>query len=475
MTHLNEFTLLRYAADDLDDIERMTAKRHIAVCPPCQTDLADMVRLDDALRELGPKLLESVPKEALPDSDPFARRPEVVPRPKASELGYTGSEFTSRCYAATQEADPVTDRALSAARQSETTLRELLGGLDLTELRDRYGLGYALDAVVRHHMTEGPPRWLAFVAVTLERLDLERTLQGEDPRSSLSPAEYAYPLVELRARCHLLAGYARNWTGDFAQGGEDLLLAYRLYAQGVAAEQSFALVEHHESQRRSFLDRPAEALVLAQRSRMTFEMLGLAEDAARAQFAEGLALSGLGREDEAVPAFRSTLPVFAEAGLWSAYASVLNNIGASLLFLGRLDEAHREYARALQKISATEQPSIHAFVRYNLALLLFKGGRHREAAASFVGAASLYERLGSTADALTATLYGIEALARGGEVVRASTLLAGFRRNVEAHEALESGTMDALERALSGLDKDFSQLTLLREQAESSLRQRLRA
>jgi tetratricopeptide (TPR) repeat protein len=180
----------------------------------------------------------------------------------------------------------------------------------------------------------------------------------------------------------------------------------------------------------------------------------------------------LKREEEAIAEFRATLPVFAKAGLWNMYASTVSNVAASLLLIGRLDEARREYARALRMVSDTERPAILSFLRFNLGLLLLEGEKFDEAASAFAAASALFMRQGSRTDALAAELYQIESLARGGSTKAAGLLLEKLRTGTEPDDALDQGLLDAMEQALSGSSRDVLQLTVLREQLESILRER---
>src|SRR6266540_2809540 len=76
--HLDEFTLLRYAASDLDGRERETADDHLHVCKRCVAALSAMEELDQQLRAITG---DFAPSGDLDPADPFARRPETLPRP----------------------------------------------------------------------------------------------------------------------------------------------------------------------------------------------------------------------------------------------------------------------------------------------------------------------------------------------------------------------------------------------------------
>ncbi len=455
-THLDEFSLLRFVARDMNDIERVYARRHVEACLECQKSLAAVERLDEILTELGPDLLTPLPEEGLGPDDPFFSRPLPSSRP--------GMDLdVSAMAAAARQGGEIRARLMAAVKESEAAAEKALWNLDLCTLSGRYGLLFALDAA-RQHMAEGVPPWLSFARLVKRRIN-----ESPGGECEVTCIDRAVALSDIEARASVLSGYALLWSGDYEQSGEDLEAAYRLHARGAAAESSFAIVEMYESQRRSFLDRSREALILAERARATFELLGLDEDLARTRFAKGLSLSTLGREMEAVAEFRAALPTFAGAALWNAYASTVTNIGASLVALGKLDEARREFARALRTVAG--KPASLAFLRFNLALLLLQGHKYAEAAAAFRSAATLFSEQGSRADSLHAELYEIEALARGGNATVAASMLHEFRERTQDME-LTPDLLSALEEALTGVSRDPVRLTVLREQAEAMIRSR---
>jgi tetratricopeptide (TPR) repeat protein len=224
----------------------------------------------------------------------------------------------------------VKSRLLNAAAAPEEDLREALADLDLLALRDRYGLGYALDDAL-YNMVEGPARWARFGRASTDRVLEARS----DGRAFDAPAERAYPLDDLLGLSVLVEGTACNWTGEFLRGGRALRRAYGAFARGSTSERRLASVELAEAQRRAFLDRAEEALHLAERARGTFRDLGLEDEAAKAAGARAIALSYLGRDEEALAEFRGALPALAEAGRWNTYVSALNGAGVCLL---RLEE-----------------------------------------------------------------------------------------------------------------------------------------
>lgn len=184
----------------------------------------------------------------------------------------------------------------------------------------------------------------------LEGKTLKETAEALD-----APAERAYPLDDLLGLSLLVQGIACNWTGEFLRGGRDLRRAYGAFARGSVSERRLASVELVEAQRRAFLDRAEEALHLADRARGTFRALGLEDEAARAAGAHALALSYLGRDEEALAEFRGALPALAEAGRWSAYVSMLNGVSR---FVRERDAVDDEILDSLEHVLSGESPDV---------------------------------------------------------------------------------------------------------------------
>ena len=464
--HPDDFRLLVYLEGELDELEAARLKRHLAVCPACAAACRDIERLDRTLKSTLPDLEEALAEPALPQGDPFRVQPDGTPRGAARPAGPTEIPVV---IAASREAIGVKSRLLDAAAAPEEDLRSALEALDLLGLRDRYGLGYALDEAL-YGMVDAPARWDRFGRLSADRVLAARA----DGRALDAPAERAYPLDDLLGLSLLVSGTACNWTGEFLRGGRDLRRAYGAFARGSVSERRLASVELAEAQRRAFLDRADEALHLAGRARLTFQSLGMEDEAARAAAAHAIALSYLARDEEALEEFRSILPVLAQHERWSPYVSTLNGIGFCLLRLGRVEEARREYARALRLVGREARPAVHAFIRANLARTLFEGKRYGDAARAFDGAARLFASQGATGDELTMLLLRVEALARSGSAVVARGLLGEVSRRVRALGAVDAAVLESLEAALRGDLPDVDLLQVLRTRAEVQISERLR-
>lgn len=464
--HPDDFALLRYTAGDLDDSERGGIVSHLDQCETCLMILAEIRPLDAALRRIGSARAsaENADTEVkfAPD-DPFRERPVRVwspPRRFAQDL-------TERALSASDRAHADVDGLLKAVSESQDGVTEYLRRLSLADPAARYLVLYALEEAGSRITVEGPARHLRFAEEVLGRLERESADAGQ--------AEAMVRIAAITAQAHVLAGQACNWTGALEKARGHLQEAYRTFAgAGEADEIRLALTEYHESQRRSFTGRSAEGVALARRARATFETFGLEDYAARARVAEGIALSALDRDAEALVCYRAAVPVFERQSLWRNYVSAVNGLGASLARLGRLDEARREYSRALRRLSREPYPSLLAFTRNGLAHVLYFSRGYAGAAKSFLQAARLFEQLDLVGDALTASLWEIESWARSGDTTRARHRLQLFRTVVGRLGALDPFIVGQLEQSLSGRDPDFERLGEIRRQAQETIREKLR-
>ncbi|MCE7956684.1 MAG: hypothetical protein DYH06_01900, partial [Acidobacteria bacterium ACB2] len=81
--HLDEFTLLRFVARDLDDIEGAVVRRHLRACPGCREGLKGIELLDEALRRVKDCLgAEGGVLAGLRPGDPFRHRPTGARPPR---------------------------------------------------------------------------------------------------------------------------------------------------------------------------------------------------------------------------------------------------------------------------------------------------------------------------------------------------------------------------------------------------------
>lgn len=464
--HPDDFMLLVLLEGEMNEMEAARVRRHLAECSACAAAFRDIEKLDRTLRSTLPDLEDALAEPELPAGDPFRCRPDCD-RLRRARDGADGA--VPDLLAASREAGEVKSRLLSAAAAPEEDLRAALAALDLLALRDRYGLGYALDDAL-YNMVDGPARWARFGRASTQTVLAARA----DGRALDAPAERAYPLDDLLGLSLLVEGTACNWTGEFLRGGRDLRRAYGAFARGSVSERRLASVELAEAQRRAFLDRAEEALHLADRARSTFEALGMEDEAAKSRGAQALALSYLGRDEEAIAEFRAVLPVLASFDRWNTYVSVLNAIGGCLLRLERVFEARREYARALRHVSREARPAIHAFIRANLARTLYQGGRFAEAARAFGAAAALFAAQEATADELQMGLFRVEALSRAGATFEARKALQTVGEILRVSKAVDRDVLTSLEAALAGDIPDLDLFSVLRSRAEEQIATRLR-
>jgi len=464
--HPDDFTLLRHVAGDLPEAEAEEVSRHVSRCDGCAALAREIAGLDGELAARAEER-SPTPRDAarLAPEDPFRSRPPA--REPSSWRGDPAS-LAARALEASERALPICERLLQASRNAGQ-LAEAVDGLALQDAAHRFGLLYALQESGRR-IAEAPPRALQFAAEVLNRVRREPFR----PEGEQGDAESFVPRLVLRGQAHLLAGQACNWTRELERARSHLELAYRCFARAGGDEVSLALVEHIESQRRSFLGRPRDALILARRALTTFESLGLEEHAARAQASCALALDGLNREPEAVESYVAALRVLERHGLWSNYVGVLNNMAALYARFGKLDEARRVYARALRRLSRERDRSFVAYIRHGLADVLFAAGFYREAAVSLAQASRLYRESGLLASALIASLFEVESWGRHGDLHRARRRLDLFLEAVAQQRVLDPSVAQEIGEALSGSRPDFQRVAELRRQTAEILSERFR-
>lgn len=459
--HLDDFILLRYTAGELEDPERQSATQHLKDCPDCSHLLVEVRRLNTQLQVLAvedPAVFADPEAFELPADDTFRKRPTPLRPPRDRSL--RAERLVESAVEASQRGAEGRDRLLGTVGDSKR-VRALLGDLGLATPADRFCLLYALQEAGQR-ISESPAHMRRFAEEALERL----RRRGENDADPV--AEKMVPRVLLLGQVHKLAGQACNWLGDYDIAQAHFAVAYASFARG-NDEIGLAQVEVLESQRRYFVGKGREALVLARRAATTFGAYGLDDSQARARGAEGMALFCLGRTEAALEAYRAALAVFEQQSLWSNYVGMLKNVAVCLVNLGRLDEARRVYAQALRRLSRERHRSFLAFIRHGLAEVLFAAAHYREAARSVAQARRLYDQDGLKANAMTAWLFEVESWARSGDVARARETLGAFSRSLAADASLDPSVALQIEKALSGLDSDFGNITDLRRQAEAVL------
>ena len=119
--HLDEATLLRLVAADLDAAERAAAELHLGRCAACRRERARTEMLDGAMRELAANAAKpAVPFAVVPSDDPFCRRPEPSLR-LAKDAGLDGGALVAAAMDASEAAKEKKDALLAACVAPTTT------------------------------------------------------------------------------------------------------------------------------------------------------------------------------------------------------------------------------------------------------------------------------------------------------------------------------------------------------------------
>ncbi len=456
--HLDDFTLLRYVAGDLDASERTAASEHLDACAPCKATHREIEELDEELKAIAqdPSTRLDFEVEELPEEDPFLRRPRRESRMRRPNRDTPMASALE----ASEEGGVLSGTVLSAIKGCPEDLQSLVDRLDLTDLSYRFALLYGLQEAGKR-ISEAPYRILRSAESLLEKL-----------RRDGPSADRIVPEELLNGQIHQLAGSACLWTGEYDKAGTHLHLAYE-YLGTTSDDTSLAVVELFEAQRRSFLGRGNEGLALARRSFSTFELFEMRDYMARARVVIGLALFDLGKYQEAVESYRLAIPTFESEGLWANYVGAVNSVATALERQGNLDGARREFARALKRVSRERDRAFVAAIRKGLAEVLFSAKRYREAAIASSQAGRLYGETKQLYFRLWALLFEIESWARAGEADRACHRLDLFRSEVARLGALDGSICRNIESALKGERQDFAAIALLRTEASETLKERL--
>jgi len=456
-SHIDNFTLLRLVVGEATRAEEAQTSTHLEACRRCQRAVSQLRQVDRGLRRLASKGLLDAPLSAsdLPDGDSFRLRPTVAtsrsPRRSSAPLEAT----TLRSEAISQQ-----EQLLEAV--AGNTAARAVESLDLGDPSQRLALLYALQESGRR-IAESPERASAFAAAAISRLD-----SSAHSADSNTLSDTIAPWFLLWGQAHVLAAQGYLWAKDFKRAGSSLRVAYHAFGK-TGDETGLAVTELNESQRRSFVGLGQTALVLAARARKTFEERGLDDLAARAVVAEGLAHFDLGEHEQAVAAYRASLPVFERYALWSNFVGATNSIATSLVQLGRLDEARREYARALRRFSGKEHRSWQGFLRVGIAEILFAAGRFQEAARSAAAAGNVFADCGLRANALIVWLLEIECWAKSGDIGRSQSRLDAFFRASQDEKAINPSVRREIERAVTGAKPHVDQLAKLRSRLGDEL------
>ena len=362
--HLEESALLRLFTGELPPAEREGAERHLWACAACREVFRVSERLDAALRAAGGALSDSRNEAtSLAAADPFARRPEapfVRQRPGAETRS-----LTEAAVHAVPEARELASR-LSVDFEDDDRRGPALSGLDLGTISGRLALAYALDDATARAELDASRRGRLSAAV-LERLSSE-TGKAE------SDAERVMPITDLRGRALLLSGAAALFSGDFESSEARLRAAWRVFGEGRASEPLLARTEVFEALRRVAEGRWAEAEALADRAGETFALTGAGPDAARANFASGLAQWGSGRNRAAVTLLRKSALGFQRAESWGGYVTAACAAALCLAADGRVVDSRRAFCELRRRKARRAPLAERMFVRETerIALLLVR-------------------------------------------------------------------------------------------------------
>ena len=316
--HLDEATLLRLVLADLDATEHAAAERHLRRCAACRREMSRTERLDAVIRETAANAAR--PADApgvLPSDDPFRRRPHASHR-LAKEAGLDVHALAEAAAEASIASAPRTSALLKAVKGDKATLDAALASIRFDSLADRLALSGALSEAF-DRVEDDPAAYRRFAEAALERISKEPAVEGLSEMRP-KPEEYAAPLARLAAEAQLLAAACELLHAEFDAARERLEAAWRSLDGGRDALPLVARMETIASILRTISGRPMEGLALAERAAETFAVTGHPVDAARAEFAKGLAELAAGSTREGNVSLRRARGAFARSGAWGAFA-----------------------------------------------------------------------------------------------------------------------------------------------------------
>ena len=348
--HPDEATLLRWAAGELPERRQAALKRHVARCRSCRAGRESTRRLHERLSAAGDAL-------AFAPGDPFAERP--IPRDPAARP---------------REAAKVMAGALARLEREKAALTAAIEE-DASKAGKAWDLGDAARRLAAAHLLEealgvSSSTKAAFARAIAARLAAAGA-SGVAGESEITKA--VLPTARLLALAHLVAANRLLFEGKPEVAEGELAGAWHALADADAPEHLAAWAEVAESLRRSYLGRPVEGRLLAERALGTFERYGLAPGVLKARHARAVALYYGASYREAHREFRAALGTRDATGLDRARA--VSGAAFCLVARGRFVEAAKEYSIVRRRLRGDSAVVEQYLLRVDMKLALGTAGR----------------------------------------------------------------------------------------------------
>ena len=243
----------------------------------------------------------------------------------------------------------------------KATLDAALTSVRFDSLADRLALSGALSEAF-DSVEDNPAAYRHFAEAALDRISKEPAVEGLSEMRP-KPEEYAVPLARLAAEAQLLAAACELLHAEFDAARARLDGAWRSLDGGRDALPLVARMETIASILRTVSGRPAEGLALVERAAETFAVTGHPVDAARAEFAKGLAVLAAGETREGSVSLRRARGAFARTGAWGAFAMTVTALAVAETGPGNGPELKGLFRASLGRLRRADALDAFQFLR----------------------------------------------------------------------------------------------------------------
>lgn len=438
-SHPSEADLLNLAAGrEAEGLE--ACRKHLAEgCRLCDVRLAELAELVESVREEQAfnAILEGDDLPALPE---FGGRtlPFQKPVPHLDEI-----------YRLAQNADPLAEGLVAAARESDQKLDEALRALYGNPSRG-FTLLYACqkgNALV----AQDPLRALELSRSVFEEAKSLMDANAEARLTTPAPRE------TVQAEAKLLESFAQLQLGYALESRMAAVEAREFFRAGGDVGFGMALADHFEGQAAGFARDYVAGERLLKKALKVFAEFGQDGLMGRAEAALGTLCFQRGDDNRALTYFEHAIEVLDPKEDAKQLASTLNNRGQSLMRLRRFDEARISFARALTLARKLNAQAVIQNVRNGLAELELLRGQYDRALRAFSDLSRVARAANWKMEQLFADLYVAECLGRLGREVELAEAITALRVERKANPFAPSPAMeelfDCLDRGI--LDADL--------------------
>ncbi len=461
-SHPSEADLLNLAAGR--EAEGMEAcRKHLEEgCRLCDVRLSELAELVETVRDevAFNAILEGDNLPAIPE---FGRTlPFLKPVPQLEEI-----------YRLAQNADPLAEGLLAAARESDEALD--------TSLRALYGnpsRGFALLYACQKANALIPQDPLRALELARSVYEEAKTLMDANTEARLTtPA----PRETVQAEAKLLESQAQNMLACSIEARLAANEARELFRAGGDVGFGLALADYYEGSAASFSNDYVAGERLLKKALKVFAEFGQDNLMGRAEAALATLYFKRGDEARALPYFDHAIELFDPVEDVRFLTASLINRSTALSRLGRLDEARASYARALHLARKLRSEAHIVAIRSGLAQIDMHRGEYVRALRAFQELSRDEKAAGWPQQAFFSDLFAAECLGRLGRDAEMAEIVLTLRSErkhnpfapspamEELFACLEKGILDAdlvahvrsfLQDEANGVQKSYRPLRL---------------